>query len=260
MVFDNSVEKIWFLNEMKRFGVMPECECFDTGIVRSVAMFEQVGLLSRPVHVSLVIGVASGMPARADWLPLLVDELNPGVEWQTIAIGRQEVWDVHARTAELGGQLRTGSRTPSTCLPGSAPRATAPLIEALASSRDRGRRPASPAEARVLLGLADADALAWSPDLTSTSARRGSGQPAPPTWRASRRSGPLARARAGGGEKHVERHQARGGCCRGSVELLVDREGTSWRSAPWPVWTPAAASKPGPASWRGSGSSPASSA
>ncbi|MEZ4474332.1 MAG: 3-keto-5-aminohexanoate cleavage protein [bacterium] len=156
MVFDNSVEKITgFLNEMKRFGVMPECECFDTGIVRSVAMFEQVGLLSRPVHVSLVMGVASGMPARADWLPLLVDELNPGVEWQTIAIGRQEVWDVHARTAELGGQLRTGVEDTFYLPSGERTEGNGPPHRGAGGHRrDRGREPASPAEARVLLGLA----------------------------------------------------------------------------------------------------------
>ncbi|MCB9549017.1 MAG: 3-keto-5-aminohexanoate cleavage protein [Myxococcales bacterium] len=156
MVFDNSVEKITaFLQEMRRFGVVPECECFDTGIVRSIAMFEQVGLLPAPVHVSLVMGVASGMPARAAWLPLLVDELNPGVEWQTIAIGRQEVWDVHARTAELGGHLRTGVEDTFYLPSGERTTGNGPLIEALAAvARDRGREPASPAEARAMLGLA----------------------------------------------------------------------------------------------------------
>lgn len=67
--------------------------CFDTGIVRSIRMYEQVGLLADPIHISLVMGVASGMPANPDWLPLLRAEMNPETHWQVIAIGRQDtVW------------------------------------------------------------------------------------------------------------------------------------------------------------------------
>lgn len=156
LLFDNPVDKVTrFLNEMRKFGVLPECECFDTGIVRSIAMFRQVGLLTAPIHVSLVMGVASGMPAKAAWLPLLVDELEPGVEWQTIAIGREEIWAVHARTAELGGHLRTGVEDTFYLPDGNRTEGNGPLIEALVKiARERGREPASPAEARHLLGLA----------------------------------------------------------------------------------------------------------
>jgi 3-keto-5-aminohexanoate cleavage enzyme len=80
MLFDNPVEKVTaFLEVMNPLGIVPECECFDTGILRSVVMFEQARLLHRPVHVSLVMGVASGMPAKASWLPLLLEEMSPGM-------------------------------------------------------------------------------------------------------------------------------------------------------------------------------------
>ena len=32
---------------MRERGVVPECECFDLGIVRSVKMYEEVGILTR---------------------------------------------------------------------------------------------------------------------------------------------------------------------------------------------------------------------
>ena len=54
------------------------------------------------------MGVASGMPANPQWLPLLVDELPLGAPWQVIAIGREEVWPLLTRCAELGGNVRTG--------------------------------------------------------------------------------------------------------------------------------------------------------
>ncbi len=155
MLFDNPVPKIErFIEVMDRLDVLPECECFDTGIVRSVAMFQRKGMLRSPAHVSLVMGVASGMPAKAAWLPLLVEELGPDTEWQAIAIGREEVWDVHRRTAELGGHLRTGVEDTFYLPDGSKTAGNGPLVEALVKvAREAGREPASPAEARRILGV-----------------------------------------------------------------------------------------------------------
>lgn len=156
MVFENSVQKVRrFAEVMARYGIVPECECFDTGIVRSVAMFEKRGLLKAPTHVSLVMGVASGMPAKAAWLPLLLDEMSPGTQWQTIAIGRQSIWALHTATAALGGNLRTGVEDTFYLPDGSRTTGNGPLIEALvAAARDQGRSIASPAQARAALGLA----------------------------------------------------------------------------------------------------------
>jgi uncharacterized protein (DUF849 family) len=153
LLFDNPVDKITaFLKVMTEEGIVPECECFDTGIVRSIAMFRTIGLLADPIHVSLVMGVASGMPAKASWLPLLIDELPDGAHWQTIVIGRTEVWDVHRRSAELGGHLRTGVEDTFYLPDGSKSDGNGPLIEALvATARDVGREIASPAEARAFL-------------------------------------------------------------------------------------------------------------
>lgn len=108
-MFFFSLEKIEaFEQVMKRFDIVPECECFDTSILRSVAMFAKRGMVPNPPHVSLVMGVESGMPNKPTWLPLLLEEMLPGTHWQVIAIGRQEVWELHRACARLGGDLRTG--------------------------------------------------------------------------------------------------------------------------------------------------------
>ena len=153
LLFANPVEKVAAMLEvMYAHDIVPECECFDTGIVRSIGMFRDVGLLRDPVHVSLVMGVASGMPAKASWLPLLLDELPDGAHWQSIVIGRSEVWDVHRRTAELGGHLRTGVEDTFYLPDGSRTTGNGPLIEALvATARGAGREPATPAEVREFL-------------------------------------------------------------------------------------------------------------
>ena len=156
MLFDNPVAKVErFLKAMRELDILPEAECFDTGIVRSVGLFRQVGLLDDPVHVSLVMGVASGMPAKAAWLPLLLDELPDGAHWQSIVIGRQDVWPVHRATAALGGNVRTGLEDTFYLPDGEKATSNGQLVEALvAVVREAGREPASPAEARTLVGLA----------------------------------------------------------------------------------------------------------
>lgn len=159
MVFDNPVPKVQqFLDVMQECGVHPEFECFDVGIVRSVGMYIEAGMLKpemgRPEY-NFVMGVASGMPCDADLLALLPRWVKPGSVWQSTLIGRGEIWPVHQRTAELGGMLRTGLED-TFYLPGNE-RASGNgvLIEALAACAQRaGRAVASPNEARVLLGLA----------------------------------------------------------------------------------------------------------
>jgi uncharacterized protein (DUF849 family) len=153
LVFDNAVEKVEaFAQAMARLGTVPECECFDTGILRSVMMFEKAGIIPSPPHVSLVMGVASGMPAKPEWLPLLVQEMSPGTHWQTIAIGRQEVWAVHQKTAELGGDLRTGVEDTFYLPNGDKAAGNGPLIEALAKvAKTAGREIASTADVRQML-------------------------------------------------------------------------------------------------------------
>jgi uncharacterized protein (DUF849 family) len=155
MLFDNPVEKIEaFEKVMKAHGIVPECECFDTGIVRSVALFARKGMVPNPPHLSLVMGVESGMPNKASWLPLLLEEMLPGTHWQVIGIGRQEVWALHRACAELGGDLRTGLEDTFYLPDGAKASSNGELIEAMAKvAREAGREVASPAEARKILGL-----------------------------------------------------------------------------------------------------------
>ncbi len=155
MAFDNPVSKVTdFLKVMQEIGTLPEFECFDIGIVRSVGLYKENGMIARADY-NFVMGVASGMPADPDLLPLLVRYKKPDCRWQATVIGREDVWPVHERVAALGGNLRTGLED---CfyLPGGAKaRSNGDMIAALASlARRAGRAVASPLEARAMLGLA----------------------------------------------------------------------------------------------------------
>lgn len=155
LLFDNPVEKVGkFLEVMKACNTRPEFECFDTGIVRSVGMFRRTGMYAGPLQYNFVMGVESGMPAAPELLPLLTQLTENNAFWSVTAIGRENIWPLHRRAAELGGQLRTGVEDTFYLPDGTKASSNGPLIEMLARyAREAGRKVASPAEARALLEL-----------------------------------------------------------------------------------------------------------
>jgi uncharacterized protein (DUF849 family) len=154
LLFANPVEQIAeLLGVMTEVGTRPEFECFDLGILRSVAMYQAAGMVARP-QVNLVMGVASGMPADPELLPLALRYRPEAAPWQLTAIGRAEVWDLQRRAAELGGHLRTGLEDTFYLPDGGRAPGNGALVEALARlAREAGREVASAEEARAIWGL-----------------------------------------------------------------------------------------------------------
>jgi acyl-coenzyme A synthetase/AMP-(fatty) acid ligase/uncharacterized protein (DUF849 family) len=155
MLFDNAVEKVQAtLDVMREALTIPEFECFDVGIVRCVGMYRQTAMYAGPLEYNFVMGVASGMPADPDLLPILLKLKLPEANWQVTAIGRAEIWPLHQRCAELGGHLRTGLEDTFYRPDGSKVTSNGQLIETIAAyARRAGRDIASPAEARQIFGI-----------------------------------------------------------------------------------------------------------
>mmetsp|Transcript_3028 Transcript_3028/g.1711 ORF Transcript_3028/g.1711 Transcript_3028/m.1711 type:complete len:292 (+) Transcript_3028:1067-1942(+) len=156
-LFDNPVEKVHsFLKVMTAHDIIPEFECFDTGIVRSVSIYKANGMFEGDPHLSFVMGVDSGMPVNPDLIPILVNELPDNAQWQVIATGpsREKIWDLHQRCVELGGNVRTGLEDTFYLPNGEKAVDNGALIEAMANIvRNVGREVASPSEAREILGI-----------------------------------------------------------------------------------------------------------
>lgn len=155
MIFDNAVSKIKAMVEhMNLYNTIPEFECFDVGIIRSLQLYIDNGWAPNPPHSNLVMGVASGMPADERLLELIIDYLPKGSAWQSTVIGRSEIWNVHRRTAELGGHLRSGVEDSFYLPNGERCSGNGQLIETLATyAQEAGRKIASPQESRALLGI-----------------------------------------------------------------------------------------------------------
>ena len=139
---------------IQRVGAVPEFECFDVGIVGAVELFLKSGMCETAQY-NFVMGVASGMPVDADLLTLLLRYKEPSSVWQCTLIGREEIWPLHQKTADLGGMLRTGVEDTFYLPSGDRTTGNGQLIEALATcARNAGREVASPAEARAMMGMA----------------------------------------------------------------------------------------------------------
>jgi uncharacterized protein (DUF849 family) len=157
ILFDNPVEKITrFLDVMTSNKIVPEFECFDTGIVRSVSMYKANGMFEGDPHLSFVMGVDSGMPANPKLLSVLKEELPEKAHWQVIATGpgREKIWNLHRRCLELGGDVRTGLEDTFYLPNGERAQHNGQLVEALVKIvHEVGKQIASPAEARQILGI-----------------------------------------------------------------------------------------------------------
>lgn len=154
MVFLNSVDKVQrMIDAMKETHTIPEMECFDVGIVRSVGLYLKAGM-AEEMHYNFVMGVASGMPCDPELLELLMKYKEGDAHWQATLIGREEIWETHQRAADLGGMLRTGLEDTFYLPNGDKASGNGPLIEALAQcAKNAGRDIASPEETRAMLGF-----------------------------------------------------------------------------------------------------------
>jgi 3-keto-5-aminohexanoate cleavage enzyme len=153
-VFANPFDEIIALLEaMSAHAIKPEHECFDVGHVGSLAPLVDMGLLAAPLHVSFVMGVTGGVPATARNLAAMADNLPAGSHWGVIGISRAQ-WMLVAAALTLGGSIRVGLEDNLYLPDGTMARSNGDLVaKARQITTDVGRRPATVAEARALLGI-----------------------------------------------------------------------------------------------------------
>jgi 3-keto-5-aminohexanoate cleavage enzyme len=142
---------------MKRNGVKPEIEIFDTGEVAHALGLVNRGLIARPLFFQFVFGLEGSLPVNERQLLLMLDYIPRDAVW-SVAIPSDDV-EAQLRLSliafALGGHVRTGMEDNVCYLPGRLARSNAELVGRWAEMAPRfGREVASAAEARRLLGLA----------------------------------------------------------------------------------------------------------
>jgi 3-keto-5-aminohexanoate cleavage enzyme len=158
-VFENSFDTIIeFLTAMRDLGIKPEHECFDAGHVANLDPLIDMGLLERtPLQVSLVMGVNGGIRPTPRNVGFMADQIPGGAEgehqWQVIGISRDQ-WKLLGAALVAGGNVRAGVEDNLYLPNGEMARSNGDLIaKARQMAEDVGRRAATVAEARELLGV-----------------------------------------------------------------------------------------------------------
>jgi 3-keto-5-aminohexanoate cleavage enzyme len=154
MVFANPFgEIVELLEAMNELSIKPEHECFDIGHVGSLEPLIDMGVLKTPLHVDCVMGVTGGIPPTARNLAAMVDNIPAGSHWGVIGISRDQ-WMLISAALTLGGSIRVGLEDNLYLPDGKMATSNGELIaKARQMTEDMGRRPATVAEARQMLGI-----------------------------------------------------------------------------------------------------------
>jgi uncharacterized protein (DUF849 family) len=141
---------------MLEYDIKPEVEVFDLAMLYNAANLVKKGLLKDPPHVQFVMGVPNAMPARRsifDFLRSEIKEIMPNATWVAAGVGRAQ-WEVNQWCLETGGHCRTGLEDNLRIAPDRLAASNAELVQKITSVCEKyGRKVATPAQARQILGL-----------------------------------------------------------------------------------------------------------
>jgi uncharacterized protein (DUF849 family) len=152
----NAPEMVIALGEkMVARGIKPELECFDFGMINAGNMLIAKGLLGEPpYYFNLLLGSRYSVPATARHLSNMVEDLPRGSIWSAAGIGLFQL-PMNTLAIAMGGHCRVGLEDNIYHDFDRAQLATnIGLVDRIALLAETfGRRMATPARARALLGL-----------------------------------------------------------------------------------------------------------
>lgn len=142
---------------MQERGIRPEMEIFNNSQMDNARLLIDEGLITPPFSYSFVMNMHRANQNAVSWSPrtlmTYVDLLPPGAVFSTLGVGTAQ----HAATVQsllLGGGVRVGFEDNIYCRKGELATSNAQLVERIvAVIRDLGLEPATPSEARAMLGI-----------------------------------------------------------------------------------------------------------
>ena len=144
--------------KMKANGVRPEIEIFDLSHIHGARRLIDKGLMDERPHVQFVMGVQNALPADERLLDILLQETRrvlPKATWTAAGIGPNQARVMEWVLARGGDGVRTGLEDNIRISRERLANSNAELVGLAAEAVGRhGGRPATPAEARAMLGLA----------------------------------------------------------------------------------------------------------
>jgi len=141
-------------------GTKPEFEIYDAGMVNNVAFLIQAGYVKKPVYIQFVMGVLGGITPSPENLLFLVDyakRLIGDFEFSVCVAGRAQ-FPICTQSLLLGGNVRVGLEDNLYLDKGNMAKSNAEQVAKIARiARELGVEPATPNEARQILGLKGID-------------------------------------------------------------------------------------------------------
>lgn len=162
-IFRNTFRDIaYILETMSDAGTKFEHECYDVGHLYNLAHFVDRGLVKPPFFVQMIFGVLGGIGPDLENLSYMkqtADRLfgRDSYQWSVLAAGRHQM-PFLTQAALMGGHVRVGLEDSlfieRGVLAASNAQQVAKIVRILA---EMGHEPASPQEARTILGLKGGD-------------------------------------------------------------------------------------------------------
>ncbi len=145
-------------------GAKPEFEIYDVGMINNLAFLIQKGIAKQPVYLQFVMGILGGIPATLENLVFLVNTARTQIkefEFSVCAAGRHQI-PMCAGSLILGGHARVGLEDSLYIEKGVLAKSSADQVKKIVNiARELGIQPASPQEARQILGLKGMDQLGF---------------------------------------------------------------------------------------------------
>ena len=142
--------------DFQEWGVKPEIEAFDPGMIANAAYYLKKGVLKAPLHFQFCMGCANGIPGSIKNLLFMketMDTLCPGSTWSCFGVGQTAMDMLYAAVA-LGGGIRVGMEDNVMYSKGVLAKNNRQFVERAARViREYGCEVATPDEARQILGL-----------------------------------------------------------------------------------------------------------
>jgi 3-keto-5-aminohexanoate cleavage enzyme len=140
-------------HRLQQYGIRPEIECFDTGMVDTALRLAKEGLLTLPGHFNFVLGMPGGMGGSTTHLDFISSLVPADNTWSVAGIGRTEL-PLAAHAIAEGGHVRVGLEDNLYLSKGVLARGSFELVQAVAAlARSAGRPVATLEQARSLLRL-----------------------------------------------------------------------------------------------------------
>jgi uncharacterized protein (DUF849 family) len=137
-------------------GTKPEFEIYDSGMVNNVAYLIQAGHVKKPVYIQFVMGVLGGITPSSKNLLFLVEyarELIGDFEFSVCVAGRAQ-FPLCTQSLLIGGNCRVGLEDNLFLDKGQMAKSNGEQVAKMVRiARELGIEPATPEEARKILGL-----------------------------------------------------------------------------------------------------------